>query len=203
MPALPATPKGEATRIAILDRAYAIASASGLEGLSIGALAAAVGMSKSGVFVHFGSREELQLAVLDTAAQRFAQHILPAAMNAQRGLPRLRALARTWFEWIRDQRGSCLLLSAISEYDDRPGPLRDRIVAYQLRWRDELARAISAAVACGELPPDTDTAQLAFEINAVALAVQHEAAVTGVEPAMRQGTRMLDRLLKTAALPQS
>lgn len=203
MPGPPATSKGEATRGAILDRAYAIASASGLEGLSIGALAAAVGMSKSGVFVHFGSREDLQLAVLETAAQRFAQYLLPAAMSAQRGMPRLRTLLLTWFEWIRDQRGSCLLLSAISEYDDRPGPLRNRIVEYQLRWRDELARAIAATVACGELPPETDVEQLAFELNAVALAVQHESAVSGVEPATRQGIRMLDRLLSAAARPRT
>ena len=195
----PATSKGEATRMAILDRAYAIASATGLEGLSIGALAAAVGMSKSGVFVHFGSREDLQLAVLDTAARRFADRILPIAMKSQAGMPRLRALMSTWFEWIRDQRGSCLLLSAISEYDDRPGPLRDRIVGYQLRWREELARAVAATVARGELPHETDTAQLAFELNAVALAVQHEAAVAGVEAAARHGARMLERLLGAAA----
>lgn len=197
MTATPATRKGETTRSTILQRAYEIASVVGLEGLSIGTLAAAVGMSKSGVFAHFGSREELQLAVVDAAAQHFVQYVLPPAAQAQRGLPRIRAVLHAWFDWIRHNRGSCLLLAAISEYDDRPGPLRNRIVAYQSRWRDELARAVTIAIECGALRPDTDAAQVAFELNSIALAVQHEVTLSDVEQALARGTRMLDRLLHT------
>ena len=105
---LTATSKGAATREVILDRAYGIASQSGLEGLSIGPLAQVVGMSKSGVFAHFGSREDLQLAVLDSAATRFGEMVLVASLSEPRGLPRLRAIMRNWFEWVRTTVGGCI-----------------------------------------------------------------------------------------------
>src|SRR5690606_20776939 len=109
MPALSSTSKGAATRDAILDHAYAIACSAGLEGLSIGALAHAVGMSKSGVFAHFGSREDLQLAVLEDGAQRFVTHVFQPALRQSRGVARLRTIIEQWFDWVRheDDRG-CL-----------------------------------------------------------------------------------------------
>src|SRR5690606_10189668 len=112
MSTLTATGKGAATREAIIDRAYGIARSAGLEGLSIGPLAQAVGMSKSGVFAHFGSREELQLAVLDAAAERFVAHVLHPALRQPRGLPRLRAIMEGWFDWGRQSEGGCVLLGA-------------------------------------------------------------------------------------------
>ena len=142
----PATSKGAATRDIILERAYMIAASAGLEGLSIGPLADAVGMSKSGVFAHFGSREDLQLAVLDMAATRFGEHTLIPALAVPRGLARLRTILANWFEWLRRDRGGCVLLTAVSEYDDRPGPLRDRVMAHHQRWQAELARAVLLAV---------------------------------------------------------
>jgi AcrR family transcriptional regulator len=191
----PLTGKGAATRDMIVDRAYLIASSAGLEGLSIGPLADAVGMSKSGVFAHFGSREDLQLAVLDLAAQRFGEHTLVRALRAGRGLPRLRAIFDHWLEWLGRDRGGCLLLSAVSEYDDRPGPLRDRVIAHHLRWRGELVRAIGMAIASGELRGDLDADQFAFEISAVALAVQHDLALVPADAALARGRRMFERLL--------
>ncbi len=199
----PATSKGAATRDVILDRAYMIAASAGLEGLSIGPLAEAVGMSKSGVFAHFGSREDLQLAVLDLAASRFGEHTLVASLKAPRGLPRLHAILDNWFDWLRRDRGGCLLLTAISEFDDRPGPLRDRVVALHQRWRDDLARAIRMAMDTGELRADLDPEQFAFELNTIALAVQHDAAMCGLDTATRRGRRMLEHLLAFyAAAPQ-
>jgi len=195
----PATSKGAATRDVILDRAYMIAASAGLEGLSIGPLADAVGMSKSGVFAHFGSREELQLAVLDLAATRFGEHTLVASLKAPRGLPRLRAILDNWFDWLRRDRGGCLLLTAISEFDDRPGPLRDRVVRLHRRWRDDLARAIRMAIETGELCVDLDPEQFAFELNTIALAVQHDAAMYGLDTATERGRRMLDHLLASYA----
>ena len=193
----PATPsgKGAATRDMIVERAYMIASSAGLEGLSIGPLADAVGMSKSGVFAHFGSREDLQLAVLDLAALRFGEHTLVPALKAGRGLPRLRAILDHWFAWLGRDRGGCLLLSAVSEYDDRPGPLRDRVVAHHQRWRGELVRAIGLAIASGELRGDIDAEQFAFEINAIALAVQHDLPIAGLDTATARGRRMFERQL--------
>src|SRR5688572_21554957 len=120
MNALTATSKGATTREAIIDKAYELALFTGLEGLSIGPLAQAVGMSKSGVFAHFGSREDLQLAVLDEAANRFGRQVLVAALPRQRGLPRLRAIMQNWFEWGRRESGGCVLVGSVAEYDDRP-----------------------------------------------------------------------------------
>lgn len=194
-----ATHKGNATREMILARAYDIAARHGLEGLSIGELATAAGMSKSGVFAHFGSREDLQLAVLDEAGERFVDRVLRPALSARRGLPRLRAIVQGWFEWVRQNAGGCLLLAAASEYDDRPGPLRDRVILLESRWRAEIARAIRLAVESGELAADTDPDQMAFEIYALALAVHHDAGLFGFEVAHARGERGFERLLRTYA----
>lgn len=188
----PATSKGAATREAILNQAYTIACSAGLEGLSIGPLAQAVGMSKSGAFAHFGSREELQLAVLDAAAERFGDFVLIAALSRPRGLPRLRAIMQNWFEWVRTTSGGCILLGAVSEYDDRQGPLRDRVLQNQQRWRAELQRAIQQAIDAGDLVAG-DSGQYVFELYAVALAVHHEAGLFGYEAARRHGDLASER----------
>jgi AcrR family transcriptional regulator len=192
MNALTATPKGAATRETILDRAYEMARFAGIEGLSLGPLAQAVGMSKSGVFAHFGSREELQLAVLQSAATRFGEYVLIAALSQPRGLPRLRAIMRNWFEWGRLEAGGCVLVGSVSEYDDRPGPLRDQVLHNEQRWRNELQRAAQLAIDCGHLR-DGDTDQYAFELYAMPLAMLHEAGLFGYERARRHGDAALER----------
>jgi AcrR family transcriptional regulator len=202
MPALSSTSKGAATRDAILDHAYAIACSAGLEGLSIGALAHAVGMSKSGVFAHFGSREDLQLAVLETAAQRFVSHVFQPAVRRPRGLARLRAVIEQWFDWVRhEDDGGCLFLAAVSEYDDRPGPQRDLLLRQDRQWRQALAKAVSLAIEEGELRPDIDVEQLVFEIYALPLLVHHDAGLYGYEAARSRGIRAFERLIEAAALP--
>lgn len=190
--------KGTATRDAIIDRAYTIACSAGLEGLSLGPLAQAVGMSKSGVFAHFGSREDLQLAVLYSAGERFTNHVLLPALKHRRGLPRLRAIVEAWFDWVRHTHdGGCLFLAAVSEYDDRPGPLRDRLVEFETRWRNELARAIGYAVETGELQAGTDPQQLAFEVYSLALIVHHDAGLFGYEAAQSRGRCAYERLVQS------
>ncbi|MEG3156911.1 TetR/AcrR family transcriptional regulator [Lysobacter zhanggongensis] len=202
MPALSSTSKGAATRDAILDHAYAIACSAGLEGLSIGALAHAVGMSKSGVFAHFGSREDLQLAVLETAAQRFVSHVFQPAVRRPRGLARLRAVIEEWFDWVRhEDDGGCLFLAAVSEYDDRPGPQRDLLLQQDRQWRQALAKAVSLAIEEGELRPDIDVEQLVFEIYALPLLVHHDAGLYGYEAARSRGIRAFERLIEAAAIP--
>lgn len=192
MSALTATSKGAATREAILDRAYEIARCSGVEGLSLGPLAQAVGMSKSGVFAHFGSREELQLVVLESAAARFGEFVLIAALKQPRGLPRLRAIMRNWFEWGRlEEVGGCVLVGSVSEYDDRPGPLRDQVFRNEQRWRTELQRAAQLAIDCGHLRAG-DTDQYAFELYAIPLAMLHESGLFGYERARRHGDAALE-----------
>ena len=198
MSTLSATSKGAATREAIIDRAYEIARFSGVEGLSIGPLADAVGMSKSGVFAHFGSREDLQLAVIESAALRFGEAVFIPALSESRGLPRLRALMHNWFEWVRRNSGGCVLLGSVTEYDDRPGPLRDQVLRNEQRWRDLLRRAIQLAIECGHLRAG-DTDQYAFELYALPLAVHHEAGLFGYEQARRHGDAAVERWLASHA----
>ena len=199
MNALTATAKGSATREAIIDRAHEIARFAGLEGLSIGPLAQAVGMSKSGVFAHFGSREDLQLAVLEEAARRFGEAVLAPALAEPRGLPRLRAIMRHWFEWVRgNSDGGCVLLGSVAEYDDRPGALRDKVVANEQRWRDALRRAVGQAIECGHLRAG-DADQYVFELYAIPLAVHHQAGLFGDDVAMRHGEQAVERWFATHA----
>lgn len=192
MTSLTATTKGAATRDAIIDRAYEIARFSGVEGLSIGPLAQAVGMSKSGVFAHFGSREDLQRAVIESAATRFGEAVFVPALSQPRGLPRLRAIMRHWFDWVGGNTGGCVLLGSVSEYDDRPGPLRDQVLRNERRWREVLRRAIQLAIDEGHLR-DGDPGQYAFELYAFPLAVHHEAGLFGFDLARRHGEAAVER----------
>ena len=187
--------KGAATRDSIIERAVQIVRKEGFEGLSIGTVATSVGMSKSGVFAHFGSREELQLAVLDAAAQRFTEQVFLPAIRERRGLPRLEAIGRRWMKWLRSEHGGCPMVSAAIEYDDRPGTIRERVIFYQTRLRNELARAIGMAVESGELRADTDPAQLAFEIFGVELAMHHDSRLFGFDEAIERSERALERLI--------
>ncbi|EIL94369.1 TetR/AcrR family transcriptional regulator [Rhodanobacter spathiphylli] len=189
--------KRATTRETILDHAYALARRDGLEGLSIGGLAADVGMSKSGVFAHFGSREELQLAVLDTGRNRFVSQVLMPALKQPRGLPRLRAIVANWFAWAREHQSGCVLLSAASEYDGRDGALHDGVVRQQSGWRDELQKAIAQAVELGHLRSDTEVAQLAFEIYALMLGLHHDAGLFGFDEAGQCTRAAFERLWRS------
>ncbi|MGN2242337.1 TetR/AcrR family transcriptional regulator [Frateuria sp. GZRR33] len=197
MTATTAPAKGLATRELILEHAYELARVGGLEGLSIGTLATDVGMSKSGVFAHFGSREDLQLAVLDAAARRFMAHVLMPALSAPRGLPRLRAIVAQWCEWGRMHTSGCVLLTAAGEYDGREGPLHDAVVAQQAGWRGELEKGIAQAVAAGHLRADTDAPQLAFEIYALMLGLHHDAGLFGFEQAIGRVHAAFERLWRS------
>ena len=189
--------KRASTRDLILEHAYAMARNDGLEGLSIGTLAIGVSMSKSGVFAHFGSREELQLAVLDAAAQRFMARVLLPALKQPRGLPRVRAIVANWFEWTREHQSGCVLLSAASEYDGRNGALHDKVVSQQADWRGGLQTAIAQAVTEGHLRSDTDTAQLAFEIYALMLGLHHDAGLFGFDEAGQRAAQAFERLWRS------
>ncbi|OOG45849.1 TetR/AcrR family transcriptional regulator [Rhodanobacter sp. C01] len=189
--------KRATTRDLILDHAYTLARKDGLEGLSIGTLAADVDMSKSGVFAHFGSREDLQLAVLDAGAERFATKVLLPALKQPRGLPRLRAIVAHWAEWAREHQSGCVLLSATSEYDGRNGALHDKVVAQQAEWRNGLQKAIAQAVTEGHLRSDTDTAQLAFEIYALMLGLHHDAGLFGFDEAGQRAAQAFERLWRS------
>jgi AcrR family transcriptional regulator len=187
--------KGAATRELIIERAYAIACRAGLEGLSIGDLAQAVGMSKSGVFAHFGSREDLQLAVLDFGGRRFGEFVLVPALRKPRGLARLHAIVDGWFDWVRENQHGCLIMGAVSEYDSRPGPLHDAVVALILRWRNDTARATQMAIDARELRADTDPQQLSFEIFGIALALHQDTRLFDPKQARAHAERAIERLV--------
>jgi AcrR family transcriptional regulator len=176
-PAAPRTlQKGQQTRATILDAALGLASHMGLEGLSIGALAEVTRMSKSGVFAHFGSREELQISVVREYHRRFEDEVFFPAMREPRGLPRLRTLFERWIRRVSQELDSgCIYISGAVEFDDRPGPVRDALASMVRAWQQALERAIRQAVDEGHLRADTDPAQMLFEIHGLILALHHDA----------------------------
>ena len=168
--------KGQQTRAAILDAALGLASHLGLEGLSIGALAEVTEMSKSGVFAHFGSREELQIAVIRQYHERFEEEVFNPSMNEPRGLPRLQALFERWVRRVSVELDSgCIYISGAVEFDDRPGPVRDALAEMVRAWHAALERSIRIAVEQGHLRADTDALQMLFEIHGLILALHHDA----------------------------
>ncbi len=168
--------KGQQTRAAIVEAALALASHKGLEGLSIGALADVTQMSKSGVFAHFGSREELQISVIREYHRRFEEEVFSPAMSEPRGLSRLRALFERWVRRVSVEIDSgCIYISGAVEFDDRPGPVRDALATMVGTWHEALERAIGQAVEEGHLRADTDAAQMLFEVHGLILALHHDA----------------------------
>jgi AcrR family transcriptional regulator len=198
-------PKGQQTRATILDAALALASQMGLEGLSIGALAEVTGMSKSGVFAHFGSREELQISVIREYHRRFELEVFYPAIAEPRGLPRLAALFERWLKRVSVEIDSgCIYISGAVEFDDRPGPVRDALVGMVQAWQAALARAIRLAIEEGHLRPDTDPLQIQFEIHGLVLALHHDARflrLAGSVDRARAGFRsLLERYASPAGL---
>jgi AcrR family transcriptional regulator len=194
--------KGEATRAAIVDAALALARRNGLEGLTIGVLADQMRMSKSGVFAHFGSREDLQLAVIHEYAARFVEQVLRPAVRRPRGLPRLRALLENWLALLaRELEQGCLMISGASEYDDRPGPLRDAVVAIVEGWKRELLRAIEQARDEGHLERNVDAEQLVFEIYGLMLVLHQDARLLHSPDSVKHARAGLARLLDAATAP--
>ncbi|WP_372528202.1 TetR/AcrR family transcriptional regulator [Piscinibacter sp.] len=168
--------KGQQTRAAILDAALGLAANMGLEGLSIGALAEVTHMSKSGVFAHFGSREELQISVIREYHVRFEEDVFYPAMREARGLPRLKALFERWVRRVSMELDSgCIYISGAVEFDDRPGPVRDALATMVLAWQEAFERAIRLAVTEGHLRAEVDPKQMLFEVHGLILALHHDA----------------------------
>jgi AcrR family transcriptional regulator len=189
--------KGELTRAAILDMALELASRDGLEGLTIGLLADKMNMSKSGVFAHFGSREDLQLEVLKLYHHRFEQEVFFPSIKEPRGLPRLRAMFARWITRVSEEIASgCIYISGAVEYDDRPGPIREELVTMVSAWQGALLRCVQQAIETGDLKQDTDAAQLVYEMYGLILAVHHDARFMrtpgSVERARTGFTRLIE-----------
>lgn len=164
------TERGETTRTEILDRAVEHARRVGLSGVTIGQLAADLGLSKSGLFAHFGSREALEVAIVDHAAADFADRVVRPALTQARGEPRLTAAFEGWLAWGAAARGGgCLFVGAAAELDDRPGPARDRLVAAQRDWLDSLAQIVRSGITDGAFRADVSPEQVAFELYGILL----------------------------------
>jgi AcrR family transcriptional regulator len=189
--------KGEQTRTAILDEALKVASRLGLEGLTIGSLAEASGMSKSGLFAHFGSREGLQLAVLEHAAQRYGETVLMPALKIERGLPRLRNMFERWLDWAvaSGLPGGCIMIAAAAEYDDRPGPIRDAVIANQHRGLALTQKAVRLAIDEGHLRSDTDPEQISFELLGIVLAAHNHRRLLGDKEARKRSLVAFEQLI--------
>ena len=182
--------KGESTRQGILERAVAVSSLVGLEGLTIGRLAEDLRLSKSGLYAHFKSKEALQIAVLERAADRFTELVVRPALREPRGQPRVRALFERWLDWSRSQvlPGGCIFVTASVEYDDQPGPVRDYLVRAQQDWVDLMATTARFAVEVGHFRANLDGKRFAQDLYGILLANYHFTRLLG-DPDTESRTR--------------
>jgi AcrR family transcriptional regulator len=192
--------KGEGTRERILDRALRLASRDGLGGLSIGVLAGELGLSKSGLFAHFGSKEDLQLAVLQEAATRFEDTVMRPAFRAPRGEPRIRRLFENWLGWINDPAtpGGCVMLAAATELDDQEGRPRDFLAGSQRQLVASLARSARLAMEEGHFAARLDAEQFAFDLYALLLGCSHWKRLLRDPKAETRARAAFERLLAAA-----
>ena len=184
----PRPAKGARTRASILDRAVDLASAEGLEGLTIGRLAAELRMSKSGLFAHFGSKQELQLATVEAAAERFTARVVEPALELPDGAPRLRAMAERYLDQLQDYSGGCFWAATSAEYDDRPGPVRDAIAAALDAWLRELERQ-------ARIVGIEDPERFAFELFSLVMGANSRYRLSGRQEVFTYAQEAIDRLL--------
>jgi AcrR family transcriptional regulator len=192
--------KGQLTRQAILDSALQLASRIGFAGLTISALADKVGMSKSGLFAHFGSKDDLQLATLEHARQRFIDVVITPSLDSPSGEPRLRAVFENSRRWNDvELNGGCIFIAASAELDDQPGPLRDALVRSEQDWLELLSKVTHSAVASGEFRDDLDIQQFAFEYHGLMLAHHYTSRLLlGETAAAERTSKALNRLFTDA-----
>ncbi len=195
------TVKGVLTRQAILEKSAALASIEGLEGLSIGRLAEQVNMSKSGLFAHFKSKEELQLATIEAAAAVYVAEVIKPGLAAPAGIRRVRSLCEHFISYVERGvfPGGCFFAAAMAEFDARPGPIRDRIAQAQQQWMQTLERTVREAQNLGELRPEIDVAQLAFELEGVMVTGNWYFHLFGDRRQLRRARAAVQRLLEQAA----
>lgn len=196
--------KGELTRAAILDVALDLASRDGLEGLTIGLLADKMNMSKSGVFAHFGSREDLQIEVVKLYHHHFEQEVFYPSMKEPRGLPRLQTMFARWVKRVSVEIASgCIYISGAVEYDDRPGAIREELAGMVRAWKDALRRCVVQTIEMGHLSSDTDPDQLVFEMYGLILALHHDARFLKLPGSVNRAEVGFERLINSYQKPQS
>lgn len=194
--------KGEETRQTILTRAFELSNVIGISGLSIGRLAEETGLSKSGLFAHFGSKEALEVAVIEEASRQFVQAAMVPALRQPRGEPRIRALFENWLAWAM-RPGGCFFIGAMSELDDRPGPPRDALAQACKDWLDELHKAARIAIGEGHFRADLDPEQFVFDEYGIMLALHTYFRFLKAPQALERARQSFDRLLDTARTPST
>jgi AcrR family transcriptional regulator len=191
--------KGQATRVSILDEALQVASTVGFEALSIGRLAERTEMSKSGLFAHFRSKEQLQLQALDHAATWFRDVVVRPTLKAPRGEPRVRELFERWLGWETDVfPGGCVFITGSSEYDDQPGPMHDSVLHHQRDWAEFITTVAGTAVAEGHFAADLDTAQFTFGLQGVMLSYHHASRLLRDPQAVERTRTAFEQLLDSS-----
>jgi AcrR family transcriptional regulator len=190
--------KGARTKSAILDRATGLASQVGLTGLTIGVLADDLNLSKSGLFAHFHSKEALQIDVLNHAAERFRDIVVRPALREPRGAPRIRALFERWMTWATEAElpGGCLFVAANAELDDRPGPVRDRLVELQRDWLNTMSLSFAKGAEAGLFRSDIEPVQLAQDLYGIMLSYHLHTRLLNDAGAEARARRAFDRLLE-------
>ena len=196
MSALPSKPsKGEETRALILEAAVQHAGVHGFDALTIGGLAEQTGLSKSGLFAHFGSKEELQIATLDEAVRRYNEVAFIPALKAPRGLRRLSMVFDNWLQWLeRSGLKACPMIAANTEFDDRPGPMRDAVVQHMQRLNQEIMRGVQIAIDTGEFAPDADPEQFAFDLFGIISSCDRSRYLFSDPAASARARKAFDRL---------
>ena len=188
--------KGRQTKAAIVDTALGLAAQIGLEGLSIGAVAGAMHMSKSGVFAHFGSRDELQLSVVREYFRRFDEEVFKPVLQEPKGLPRVRALFANWMQRVAvELKSGCIFISGAVEFDDRPGPVRDALATAVQTWMSAMRRSVVLAREAGHLKADADEHQIVFEIHGLILALHYETRFLKTPGSLQRALLAFDEIL--------
>lgn len=191
--------KGNETRDAILTQATSVASKVGLTGMTIGQLASHTGMSKSGLYAHFESKETLQIEILRHTRERFVDRVIRPALQSPRGVTRLRTLFEAWLTWSEAfEDGGCLFVAACSELDDQPGPVRDALVRDERDWLELISTITATAVSEGEFAADVDVDQVAYELHAITLNHQHASRLMQDPRALERARRAFDSIVERA-----
>jgi AcrR family transcriptional regulator len=191
--------KGQETKTAILDEAVGIASRIGFNALTIGQLADQTGMSKSGLFAHFKSKEALQLETLERGRERFTDLVIRPTLAAPRGITRVRALVDHWLVWETEAlQGGCIFVSGSVEYDDQPGPMRDALVRNQQDWAEFIATVAGTAVSEGDFKADLDTQQFSFTLQGLMYAYHHTARLLRDPRALDHTRHAVEQLLDSS-----
>ncbi len=185
------------TKRAILEKALETASHLSLETISIGGLAKELNMSKSGLFAHFQSKENLQLEILNYAAQNFTDEVITPALKAERGIPRIKAIVSNWIGWASKISGGCIFVDATTEFNDRPGKIQNALLAQQKQWVNVLKRIGESAIKSGDIKSDSDCDQFAYDLYSLVLGYYYYNQLLHDPQIKKHNEKSLDQFLKT------